>query len=71
MINKLDRCIFETQLEPEELYCKLRETIEHVNVILSTYSENDSSLADTSVSQIFKIHHFLTLYSQSFFSLYK
>lgn len=54
MINKLDRCIFETQLEPEELYCKLRETIEHVNVILSTYSENDSSLADTSVSQFFK-----------------
>lgn len=53
MINKLDRCIFETQLEPEELYCKLRETIEHVNVILSTYSENDSSLADISVSQIF------------------
>lgn len=54
MINKLDRCIFETQLEPEELYCKLRDTIEHVNVILSTYSENDSSLADTRVSQISK-----------------
>lgn len=59
MINKLDRCIFETQLEPEELYCKLRETIEHVNVILSTYSENDSSLADTSVSQIFQNKYFI------------
>nr|XP_022292607.1 elongation factor 2-like [Crassostrea virginica] len=49
MINKLDRCIFETQLEPEELYCKLRSTIEHVNAILSTYSENDSSLSDVTL----------------------
>lgn len=67
MINKLDRCIFETQLEPEELYCKLRDTIEHVNVILSTYSENDSSLADTRVSQISKNTLFSTLSSQLYF----
>lgn len=58
MINKLDRCIFETQLEPEELYCKLRDTIEHMNVILSTYSENDSSLQDIRVSTISKTPSF-------------
>jgi hypothetical protein len=52
MINKLDRCIFETQLEPEELYLKLRNTIEHVNAIVSTYSENDSCLSDITVSNL-------------------
>lgn len=41
MVNKMDRAVFETQLEPEELYQSLCRIIENVNVILATYHDND------------------------------
>ncbi|KAK3097811.1 hypothetical protein FSP39_013409 [Pinctada imbricata] len=49
MVNKLDRCIFELQLDHEELYTKLRSTIDNVNVILSTYSDGDEAMGDTTL----------------------
>lgn len=50
MINKIDRCVFETQLLPEELYQTLRRVVEHYNVVVATYSEN--SMGDLTVNII-------------------
>ena len=47
MINKLDRCVFETQLQPEELYQSLRSVVERFNVMVATYS--DDSVGDLMV----------------------
>lgn len=38
-VNKLDRCIMELQMDPEDMYLRLRQTIESVNVIVSTYQD--------------------------------
>lgn len=46
MINKLDRCVFEKQLEPEEMYQNLRRVVESVNVVLMTYSENNGPMGE-------------------------
>lgn len=40
MINKIDRCVFETQLQPEELYQSLRSVVERFNVLIATYSDD-------------------------------
>nr|QWE91348.1 translation elongation factor 2 [Placidida sp.]QWE91349.1 translation elongation factor 2 [Placidida sp.]QWE91350.1 translation elongation factor 2 [Placidida sp.] len=47
MCNKVDRAILELQMDPEDLYGGLRQTIENVNVIISTY--NDKVLGDVQV----------------------
>ena len=39
MINKLDRMVLELKTEPEEAYLKLRQAIENVNVVISTYAD--------------------------------
>lgn len=44
VLNKLDRCIMELQLPPEEAYRGFTKAIENVNVIISTY--NDEALGD-------------------------
>jgi len=46
-MNKVDRCILELQMEPEEMYAKFRKALENVNVIIATY--NDELMGDTQV----------------------
>lgn len=47
-LNKVDRCILELQMEPEEMYLRFRKSIEDVNVIVSTYT--DSRMGDVQVA---------------------
>merc|ERR1719160_874121 len=47
-MNKVDRCILEMQMEPEDMYGRFRKSIENVNVIISTY--NDNLLGDIQVA---------------------
>ncbi len=49
VINKLDRCILEKQLDKEELYRNLRKIISDVNVIIQTYSEEGGPMDDLTV----------------------
>merc|ERR1711988_482622 len=46
-VNKVDRCILELQMEPEDMYSRFRKAIEDVNVLISTY--NDSLMGDVQV----------------------
>jgi len=43
-VNKVDRCILELQMEPEDMYSRFRKAIEDVNVIVATY--NDELMGD-------------------------
>merc|ERR1711972_350002 len=47
-VNKVDRCILELQMEPEDIYGIFRKAIEDVNVIIATY--NDSLMGDAQVA---------------------
>lgn len=42
MMNKMDRALLELQLEPDELYQTFQRIVENVNVIISTYGEDES-----------------------------
>lgn len=42
MMNKMDRALLELQLDPEELYQTFQRIVENVNVIISTYGEDES-----------------------------
>merc|ERR1711881_63964 len=46
-INKVDRCILELQMEPEDMYSRFRRAIEDVNVIIATY--HDELMGDVQV----------------------
>jgi len=46
-VNKVDRCILELQMEPEDMYGRFRKAVEDVNVIIATY--NDSLMGDVQV----------------------
>jgi len=46
-VNKVDRCILELQMEPEDMYGRFRHAIENVNVIIATY--NDDKMGDVMV----------------------
>merc|ERR1711865_1340711 len=46
-MNKVDRCILEMQMEPEDMYSRFRKSMEDVNVIISTY--NDPLMGDIQV----------------------
>jgi elongation factor 2 len=46
-VNKVDRCILELQMEPEDMYSRFRQAIENVNVIIATY--NDALMGDIQV----------------------
>merc|ERR1712187_38584 len=48
MGNKVDRCILELQMEPEDIYGRFRKAIEDVNVIIATY--NDALMGDVTVA---------------------
>merc|ERR1712061_620613 len=39
-VNKVDRCILELQMEPEDMYGRFRKAIEDVNVIVATYQDD-------------------------------
>lgn len=41
MMNKMDRALLELQLEAEDLYQTFQRIIETVNVIISTYGEDE------------------------------
>lgn len=41
MMNKMDRALLELQLEPDELYQTFQRIVENVNVIISTYGEDE------------------------------
>eukprot|EP00448_Togula_jolla_P019388 CAMPEP_0170590200 /NCGR_PEP_ID=MMETSP0224-20130122/11742_1 /TAXON_ID=285029 /ORGANISM="Togula jolla, Strain CCCM 725" /LENGTH=836 /DNA_ID=CAMNT_0010913979 /DNA_START=89 /DNA_END=2599 /DNA_ORIENTATION=- len=47
-VNKVDRCILELQMEPEDMYSRFRKAIEDVNVIIATY--NDALMGDVQVT---------------------
>merc|ERR1719191_1188886 len=47
-MNKVDRCILEMQMEPEDMYMRFRKSLEDVNVIVATY--NDEALGDIQVA---------------------
>jgi len=47
-VNKVDRCILELQMEPEDMYGRFRKAIEDVNVIVATYQ--DDLMGDVQVS---------------------
>lgn len=38
-VNKVDRCILELQMDPEDMYLRFRNSVENVNVIVSTYQD--------------------------------
>lgn len=42
MMNKMDRALLELQLETDELYQTFQRIVENVNVIISTYGEDES-----------------------------
>jgi len=46
-VNKVDRCILELQMEPEDMYSRFRRAIEDVDVIIATY--NDALMGDVQV----------------------
>merc|ERR1719163_1845030 len=47
-VNKVDRCILEMQMEPEDMYNRFRQSMEDVNVIIATY--NDELMGDVQVA---------------------
>merc|ERR1719393_65560 len=47
-VNKVDRCILELQMEPEDMYNRFRKAVENVNVIIATY--NDELMGDIQVA---------------------
>merc|ERR1711865_451667 len=47
-MNKVDRCILELQMEPEDMYSRFRKSMEDVNVIIATY--NDELMGDCQVA---------------------
>merc|ERR1712186_234113 len=46
-VNKVDRCILELQMEPEDMFGRFRKAVEDVNVIIATY--NDALMGDIQV----------------------
>jgi len=46
-MNKVDRCILEMMMDPEDMYMRFRKTMEDVNVIIATY--NDALMGDVQV----------------------
>lgn len=50
MMNKLDRCILEKQLDAEELYLQLNKIVQKVNNIVETYYEENGPMGNLTVS---------------------
>lgn len=52
MMNKMDRALLELQLEPEDLYQTFQRIVENVNVIISTYGDENGPMGNVMVSSI-------------------
>jgi elongation factor 2 len=77
-LNKVDRCILELQMDPEDMYIRFRKTVEDVNVIVATYE--DAAMGDMAVwpekgtvafgsglhGWAFNIERFATIYAAKF-----
>lgn len=50
MMNKMDRALLELQLDAEDLYQTFQRIVESVNVIISTYGDEDSPTGNIQVS---------------------
>ena len=48
-MNKLDLAILTLQMAPEDMYQTFQRVIENVNVIISTYAEEDGPMGDIQV----------------------
>jgi len=44
VINKVDRCILEQKLQPEELYQKLSGIVARCNALIATYRSTDDAI---------------------------
>ncbi|XP_068599621.1 elongation factor 2-like [Brachionichthys hirsutus] len=53
MMNKMDRALLELQLEPEDLYQTFQRIVESVNVIISTYAEEEGPMGNIMVEPIY------------------
>jgi elongation factor 2 len=51
MINKLDRCILEKQMDPESLYRQLYQIVEKTNAVVSTYRDESCPMGDINVRE--------------------
>lgn len=51
MINKLDRCILEKQMDPESLYQQLFQIVEKTNAIIAMYRDESCPMGDITVSE--------------------
>merc|ERR1719298_346676 len=47
-VNKVDRCVLELQMEPEDMYSRFRNALENVNVLVATY--NDELMGDVQLA---------------------
>ena len=77
-LNKVDRCILELAMEPEDMYIRFRKTCEDINVLVATYE--DKAMGDASVwpekgtvafgsglhGWAFNIERFANIYSKKF-----
>ncbi len=54
MMNKLDRCILEKQMDAEDLYLQLAKIVRKVNDIVSIYAGSESPMGDLTVSDDFQ-----------------
>ena len=50
IINKIDRSLLELNAEPEDMYQQYTKSIDIVNVIISTYTDDEGPMGDVSVS---------------------
>ncbi|KAI8820180.1 P-loop containing nucleoside triphosphate hydrolase protein [Fimicolochytrium jonesii] len=74
LINKVDRLILELKLPPNDAYFKLRHTIEEVNTILATCSEDvrlspelgNVCFASSQMGWLFSLKSFAQMYSESY-----
>ena len=49
MMNKMDRALLELQLEPEDLFQTFQRIVENVNVIISTYGDDEGPMGPIQV----------------------
>lgn len=52
MMNKMDRALLELQLDPEDLYQTFQRIVENVNVIISTYGDENGPMGNAMVSRM-------------------
>ena len=51
-MNKMDRALLELQLEQEDLYQTFQRIVESINVIISTYNDEEGPMGNIQVRKI-------------------